>query len=261
MTDKTRKALGWFEMFYRRDGEDSNDCFERVAAVFHRDTGYLRPGKDCRMHSCEERAEAWNQWVAKNLAAARAALAAPVVEDAQTEVVPPEVQLTPEEAAILKRALWKSVKVLAPAPTQPPTQLDTDSDDAKGLAAPPGYWHGHNAAQDVLASVMETELATYRAEVVALIGRGAALEAEVERLRIALATVTTRPPAVEAEPVEWPSYTELLDKMSELDPNWNAAGTTRGAAVALASRALQAIMAAVRSSEADNARLSGPQRR
>ena len=69
-------ALSWFVMLQRSDGENHNDCFERVGEVFHRDTGYLRPGKDCRLHSDEERTEAWDKWVQQHINAARAAIAA-----------------------------------------------------------------------------------------------------------------------------------------------------------------------------------------
>ena len=44
-------------------GEDVVDLFERIAAQFRRDTGYLRPGKDCRLYSYEERSKVWDKWV------------------------------------------------------------------------------------------------------------------------------------------------------------------------------------------------------
>jgi hypothetical protein len=71
---KLREALDWFEFFHGRDGEGSLERFERVAERFYRETGYLRPGKDCRINSMEERQAAWDEWIAKNLSAARAAL-------------------------------------------------------------------------------------------------------------------------------------------------------------------------------------------
>ncbi len=43
-------------------GEGINDLFERIAEQFHRDTELLRPGKDCRLHSREERSQAWEAW-------------------------------------------------------------------------------------------------------------------------------------------------------------------------------------------------------
>jgi len=75
-------ALSWFVMLQRAGGEDSNDCFERVGDVFHRDTGYLRPGKDCRLHSGEERTEAWDKWLQQHINAARAAIASATGEKA-----------------------------------------------------------------------------------------------------------------------------------------------------------------------------------
>ena len=49
---------------------DANDIetFERIAAMFHQDTGFLRPGKDYAARcggpvSEEERREAWSRWV------------------------------------------------------------------------------------------------------------------------------------------------------------------------------------------------------
>lgn len=71
---RVAKSLEWFVMFHRKDGEDHNECFERVAEVFYKDTGYLRPGKDCRCNSEEERGEAWDEWVARHLSEARAAI-------------------------------------------------------------------------------------------------------------------------------------------------------------------------------------------
>jgi len=80
MTDTTREALAALEVLYLRDGEDWNDCFERVAALFHADTGYLRPGKDCRLHDSEVREAAWNAWISAKVANARAALVQPAAE-------------------------------------------------------------------------------------------------------------------------------------------------------------------------------------
>lgn len=68
-------ALRGLEELHPRDGEDANDRFERVAAVFHRQTGYVAPGKDCRAHPPEARQEVWDQWYANRLEAARDAIA------------------------------------------------------------------------------------------------------------------------------------------------------------------------------------------
>lgn len=68
-------ALQWFEMLQERPGENSLQRFERVADVFRRDTGYLRPGKDCTLYSPEERLAVWDEWVQQHIGEARAILA------------------------------------------------------------------------------------------------------------------------------------------------------------------------------------------
>jgi hypothetical protein len=68
-------ALVWREQFERRQGESSVDQFERVAENFHRETGILRPGKDCVLHSYEDRQAAWDAWMAVGLERVRAAIA------------------------------------------------------------------------------------------------------------------------------------------------------------------------------------------
>ena len=70
-------AIAGLEMFFERSGEDSMDRFERIAAVFRKETGFLRPGKDCVMHEPEVRQAAYDAWVQRKL------------EDAR-RVVPPE---------------------------------------------------------------------------------------------------------------------------------------------------------------------------
>ena len=47
----------------------------RIAALFYRETGYLRPGKDCRQHSHEERMRVWDEWLAAGRARVRTAIA------------------------------------------------------------------------------------------------------------------------------------------------------------------------------------------
>jgi hypothetical protein len=69
------EALQWREQFEPREGEDSNERFERIAAVFYRETGFLRPGKDCRVNSHEERQEAWDAWMQRGRDACRVAIA------------------------------------------------------------------------------------------------------------------------------------------------------------------------------------------
>jgi hypothetical protein len=68
------EALVWREQFEAREGETSNDRFERVAEIFRRDTGYLRPGKDCRIESMEVRQQAWEEWLRAGNERARAAI-------------------------------------------------------------------------------------------------------------------------------------------------------------------------------------------
>lgn len=74
--ERLAEALEWREQFEPRDGEDSNERFERIAEVFRKETGYLRPGKDCRLHSPEERQAAWDAWMAAGRELCRLALAA-----------------------------------------------------------------------------------------------------------------------------------------------------------------------------------------
>lgn len=55
---------------WKQPGEDWNEAFERVAEMFRRDTGYLRPGKsvpDAMYYDGleEERKEAWEKWRAE----------------------------------------------------------------------------------------------------------------------------------------------------------------------------------------------------
>jgi hypothetical protein len=74
--EQAREALSALLSLYKQPGEDADDCFERVADDFYRETGYLRPGKDCRLHDPAKRGVAWEKWIADKLTAARAALAA-----------------------------------------------------------------------------------------------------------------------------------------------------------------------------------------
>ena len=68
------QALKWVEMFWARDGEGHTEQFERVAEEFNRQTGFLRPGKDCRLHSYEDRMDEWDKWQASKMKACRAAI-------------------------------------------------------------------------------------------------------------------------------------------------------------------------------------------
>jgi hypothetical protein len=39
-----------------------NYLFEAIAQHFHRDTGFVRPGKDCRLHDAETREAEFRRW-------------------------------------------------------------------------------------------------------------------------------------------------------------------------------------------------------
>ena len=73
--DALLTALEWREQFEPRNGEDANERFERIAETFRLSTGYLRPGKDCRMYSPEERQAVWDEWMEEGRTKARAAIA------------------------------------------------------------------------------------------------------------------------------------------------------------------------------------------
>jgi hypothetical protein len=75
-----RQALAGLEALWQRPGENANDAFERIAADFWQETGYLRPGKDLPAAmgaGCdEERQDAWKGWVARRVDMAREAIQA-----------------------------------------------------------------------------------------------------------------------------------------------------------------------------------------
>ena len=51
------------EIFLAWVGTDSpNDDFEVIASWFYSETGYLMPGKDCRLHSYDKREEVRKAW-------------------------------------------------------------------------------------------------------------------------------------------------------------------------------------------------------
>lgn len=77
---RVRDALAWSEQLNRRPGEGHNECFERIAEVFYRKTGHMRPGKDASPGSgvsMDERQAAWDAWIAEGIAKMRAALKQP----------------------------------------------------------------------------------------------------------------------------------------------------------------------------------------
>lgn len=69
------EALVWREQFEPREGEGANERFERIAEAFHRETGHLRPGKDCRVEPIEVRQQAWDDWMEAGRVRVRAAIA------------------------------------------------------------------------------------------------------------------------------------------------------------------------------------------
>jgi hypothetical protein len=69
------QALEWFARFQARPHETDNERFERVAETFREETGYLAPGKDCRLHDHEERRDAWEAWIREGTERARALIA------------------------------------------------------------------------------------------------------------------------------------------------------------------------------------------
>jgi hypothetical protein len=69
------EALQWRERFEPLAGEGSNERFERIADIFFRETGHLRPGKDCCVESIQVRQQAWDEWMDVGRARARAAIA------------------------------------------------------------------------------------------------------------------------------------------------------------------------------------------
>lgn len=57
-----RQRQTFKEIFDNRPDEDAMERFERIAAAFEAETGYLRPGKDSARHDPEEREAAWEKW-------------------------------------------------------------------------------------------------------------------------------------------------------------------------------------------------------
>ena len=68
-------ALRTLLLFFQFEDEDALEHFEILATFFQDETGYLRPGKDCAVHSPEKRREVWDKWVTAKTIEARAVLA------------------------------------------------------------------------------------------------------------------------------------------------------------------------------------------
>lgn len=79
--EQLEAALQGLLELYAMPGESNVDRFERVAAMFYRETGWLAPGKDNSAAACgdddsyEHRRAAWEKWYESRANAARAALA------------------------------------------------------------------------------------------------------------------------------------------------------------------------------------------
>ena len=72
--NKLAGALVGLVPFFRSPGVDELEHFETLAAIFHNETGYLRPGKDCVVHDPETRRKAWDEWVEAKIKASYDAL-------------------------------------------------------------------------------------------------------------------------------------------------------------------------------------------
>ncbi len=73
------EALESLADLFAQDGENSLDRFERLAAMFRKDTGYLAPGKDQPMGGADqpdgdELRAIYDAWFAAKVTAARAAI-------------------------------------------------------------------------------------------------------------------------------------------------------------------------------------------
>ena len=67
-------ALAYRELL-RRPGEDHGEANLRVGDLFTTETGFLGPGRDCRVHSLERRLEEFEDWKLAKRKALAAALA------------------------------------------------------------------------------------------------------------------------------------------------------------------------------------------
>lgn len=74
MTKEMLAALENLEAFFERRGESYLDRFERIGDWFRRETGYLRPGKDCVIHAPEVRQAAFEKWLNDKVEQARAVI-------------------------------------------------------------------------------------------------------------------------------------------------------------------------------------------
>jgi hypothetical protein len=104
---------------------------------------------------------AWNIWRAR--AAVRSGKQAPDLRDIMADIdahalgcvrkAAGEDLNTNASREIVRRGI--EALVGPPAVDEGVHMLDPDSDDAQGLAAPPGWWKGHNAATDIFVPIID----------------------------------------------------------------------------------------------------------
>jgi len=75
LIEELRKALKNLSVFFDTAEEAPTSRFERIAEEFHKATGFVAPGKDCRLYSPECRQAAYVEWLDSMAKQARAALA------------------------------------------------------------------------------------------------------------------------------------------------------------------------------------------
>lgn len=147
--ERLRDALAGLEMLYERPGEDSIEQFERIGDVFYKQTGYLRPGKDCRLHDPDVRSAVWRKWIDAKIDAARAALKGvpqPASDDNQADAGAPalseKVNGTSEWLPI-ETAPKNGARVLIFRKSH---VAIGQFDDDKYLKRPVPFWSGTDAA-------------------------------------------------------------------------------------------------------------------
>lgn len=88
------EALNGLEPLFGRPHENSLERFERIAAQFYRETGFLAPGKDAPaaggQPDIEERRQRYDAWIDAKVAKARAALAKVSPQEAGAQDHPQE---------------------------------------------------------------------------------------------------------------------------------------------------------------------------
>jgi len=88
LTAELLTALDELQDVFAREDESSVERFDRLAAMFDRDTGYMAPGKSRPMHRCDqpdgpELHRIYDEWFAAKVTRARAAIAKATGETGQ----------------------------------------------------------------------------------------------------------------------------------------------------------------------------------